>query len=157
MRPLGHAWYSVETPYSSIIELENTQAATMSSVVLRCGAMLSRIGSDAIANAKPMPWLIALAISSPSVCARSAMAAATVMRAAPVRGFSASAGRVDHRAGRVARGIRKQPDDRLGHLVGAAGALHRHQRRHLLRALRRAAGGVDVGFDDARAHRVDAD
>ena len=65
-------------------------------------------------------------------------------------------GHVEHGAGDVAGIVAEQPDDGVGHLLGAAGALHRHQRRHLARPVGLAARGMDVGLDDAGAHRVDA-
>ena len=42
----------------------------------------------------------------------------------------------------------------MRHFLGAARPLHRHLRRHLRRAIRLAAAGVNIGFNDAGAHRV---
>ncbi len=49
------------------------ETATMLRAVPWRTAMTTRMGSEAIASRKPRPWLIALAISSPSVCGRSVM------------------------------------------------------------------------------------
>ena len=55
--------------------------ATMLSAVPWRAAITTRMGSEAMASRKPRPWLIALAISSPSVCGRSSkmMAVAVVV------------------------------------------------------------------------------
>ena len=54
------------------------------------------------------------------------------------------------------RGVAQQPDDGLGHFVGAAGTAQRRRRAELGGALRLAAARVDLGVDQAGAHRVDA-
>ena len=99
------------------------------------------------------------------MAARSAPAGGRSLRSAALRRdgrrprqrASASAGDFDDRAGGVARPLGEQPDDRLADFVGGAGALHRQLRRDLADAVGRAAGGVDLGVDDAGPDRVDAD
>ena len=75
-RPRGSAWYSAEAPYSSIAVSENTTAPTSELCTPCRPENTTRIGSEATASRKPRPWLMALTISSPRVCGRSAGAAA---------------------------------------------------------------------------------
>lgn len=52
---------------------------------------------------------------------------------------------------------RQQPDDGFGDLFGRAGAPHGEARPELFGTVRIARVGVDVGGNDAGAHRIDAD
>ena len=64
---------------------------------------------------------------------------------------------VEDGAGHVGRIVRHQPDNGVGDFLGAADALHRNQMGEPLRAIGIAAGGVDLGVDQAGANRGDAD
>ena len=60
-------------------------------------------------------------------------------------------------AGGVGEVVAEQPDDRGGHLLGAAGPAHRDRSPRAGRPVRLAPAGVDVGVDDAGADGVDPD
>ena len=86
-RPGGSAWYIAEEKYSNIIVAENTLVETTSTGCPSRAENTTRMGSDATASRKPMPWLTALAISSDSVCGRSAWAAAVARSCAFIDPF----------------------------------------------------------------------
>src|SRR6186997_1810663 len=74
-----------------------------------------------------------------------------------MRAKLAPAGDVEQRAGDV-RGLGgSEPEDGAGHLFGVAATLQRGSGRDALDAAGIAAGGVDLGADHARPHRVHAD
>src|SRR5690606_2216396 len=64
---------------------------------------------------------------------------------------------VEQRAGAVGRLVRQQPKNGARDLFGIAAALHRDGGFQPLDAVGLAAAGVDLGMDQARAHRIDAD
>ena len=64
-----------------------------------------------------------------------------------------AAGDAQHGPGHVGRRIGQEKQDRFGNLFGAAGASQRHRGRHSLEP----AGHLDLGRDQSRRDRIDAD
>src|SRR3546814_8875792 len=70
---------------------------------------------------------------------------------------SPPAGHIQQGAGHVRGFLAEQPDNRFRHFRGCARTAQRHRGAEAGGAVRLAGAGMDVGFDDARSHGVDAD
>src|SRR3954464_15243194 len=69
--PGGIAWYRHEVKYNSIIVREKTLADNACIMLPSRRAWATRIGKEATDRRNPMPWLMALATSSPKDWERS--------------------------------------------------------------------------------------